>query len=286
MTRTVMMLGGLAGLLAMLGLAAADWARASATSSEWGGHKTGRARLVSGMLPADTVPGGPLYAGIHIKLEDGWKTYWRQPGDSGVPPQIDWAGSVNLAEARVLYPVPRRLPEAGMISLGYNREVVLPVAITAQDPTKPVELKLAFAYGVCKDICIPVEARLSLSIAPDAAAGEAGLIGAYLARVPLASGAGRPSLASFAAELTGPAPRLVIEAVFPKGSDGADALIEVPGGELAPLPVITERRGRDGVRFEARFTSADEAKRFAGKPLLITLVSTSGQAEVRVPAKP
>ena len=90
---------------------------------------------------------------------------------------------------------------------------------------------------------------------------------------------GSPSVTGFKAELIGAAPRLTIDALFPKGSDGADVLIEVPGGELAPFAVVTERKGSDVVRFEARFTSAAEAKRFAGKPLLLTLLSANAQAE-------
>lgn len=276
---------GLAAWLAS-GWTAAE-AQAAGTASAWTTQKYGPMRLVSGLprAPGVTPVAGKLYAGIHIKLDPGWKTYWRQPGDSGVPPRFDWAGSVNAADVRVLYPVPVRMPEAGMISLGYKREVVLPVEITPKEAGKPVELKLAAEYGVCKDICIPAEATLTLALPEAGGPGEGALIGSYLARVPRQSGAGAPSLQGFTSELTGTAPRLVLDAVFPQGSDGADALIEVSGGELAPLPVIAARTGNDRVRFEARFASAAEARKFAGQALVVTLISTAAQSEVaaRVP---
>ena len=257
-------------------------AQGAPAASPWSSQKYGPMRLVAG-IPSGPASAGKLYAGVHIKLDPGWKTYWRQPGDSGVPPQLDWTGSVNLAEARVLYPVPIRLQEGGLTMLGYKGEVVLPVEITPKEPGKPVELSLAAEYGVCKDICIPAEAKLSLLLPPNAALGatlgEGALIAKFLTRVPMRVGDGLPTLSNIKEDLGGPAPRLTLEAMFPRGSEGADALIEVIGGELAPLPVITERKG-DLVRFEAKFSSADAAKNFVGKPLLVTLVSAAAQAEV------
>ncbi len=253
-------------------------------ATEWTGQKNGRVRLLAVRLAAAGGAPAKLYAGVHIQLAPGWKTYWRQPGEAGVPPSFDWKGSDNLEEANVLYPVPHRLVDAGLISLGYKGEVIFPVEVTPKTPDKPVALKLAIEYGVCKDICIPAEAQLSL-IVPARYAGtdpsNAALLGSQLAQVPRPAAMGGPSVTGFKAELTGAVPRLTIDALFPKGSDGADVLIEVPGGELAPFAVVSERKGSDAVRFEARFTSASEAKRFSGKPLLLTLVSANAQAEAR-----
>lgn len=272
--------------MAALGLGLA-WAQApankpSASASAWTAQKYGPMRLIAGLpqLQGFTPVAGKLYAGLHIKLDDGWKTYWRLPGESGVPPSFDWGGSANLGEARVLFPAPSRLPEAGMISLGYKGEVVFPIEITPREAGKPVDLALVAEYGVCRDICIPAEGRASLSMPAANVPGEGALIGPHLARVPRPAAAGTPILQSFKSELSGAAPRIVIEALFPQGSEGADALIEIAGGELAPLPVITGRTGKDVVRFEVRFASADEAKRFAGKAVLVTLLSATGQAEV------
>ena len=274
---------GLGGLMAIMARRPA-MAEPVGLATEWTGQTNGRVRLIACALASPAGAPAKLYAGVHIQLASGWKTYWRQPGEAGVPPSFDWAGSDNLAEARVLYPVPQRLADAGMTSLGYKSEVVFPVEIIPRAPGQPIALKLALEYGVCKDICIPVEAQLSLTIPTGLTAltdPVSALVSAHLARVPRPTGPGSPSLTGFKVDLTGPTPRLTIDAHFPLGSEGADVLIEIPGGELAPYAVVTERTGKDVVRFEARFASAAEAQRFAGKPLLLTLFSANAHAEAR-----
>ena len=109
---------------------------------------------------------------MQIRLEPGWKTYWRTPGNSGVPPSFDWSGSKNLKAAQVLYPAPHRFADASGTAIGYEDEVVFPVKITPERPGEPVELKLNIDYGLCKTLCIPNEASLSLELPP--ACGRAG----------------------------------------------------------------------------------------------------------------
>ena len=259
---------------------AATLAHGIPAASPWSTQKFGPMRLIAGTVAPSGVGSPKLYAGVHIKLDPGWKTYWRQPGDSGVPPSLDWQGSANLAAARVLFPAPVRLQDGGLTMLGYKSEVVLPVEITPKDPAQAVELKLTAEYGVCKDICIPAEAKLSLILPPQAGAGEGVLIGNALQYVPQATGAGLPSIRTIKQDMTGSTPRIVLDATFPKGSEGADAFIEIEGGELAPLPAVIDRKGND-IRFEAKFASVEEAKRFAGNPLVVTLVSKAAQSEVR-----
>ena len=117
-------------------------------------------------------------------MADGWKTYWRMPGDSGVPPTFDWAGSANVASTKVLYPAPMRMPEAGGVAIGYKQSVLLPIEITPQDASKPVVLKLALEFGVCREICIPATANFDLSIPAAPAGALAPQIAAALERVP------------------------------------------------------------------------------------------------------
>lgn len=106
---------------------------------------------------------GAWNAGLAISLEDGWKTYWRMPGESGVPPQFDWSGSTNLKAVTIGWPAPRRYGDAAGETVGYKEEVVFPLRIEPRDRSKPVELQLMLFYAVCKDICIPTEAKLALS---------------------------------------------------------------------------------------------------------------------------
>ncbi|MGH6873549.1 MAG: protein-disulfide reductase DsbD domain-containing protein, partial [Aestuariivirgaceae bacterium] len=112
-------------------------------------------------------PDGAWTAGLEITLAEGWKTYWRLPGDSGVPPQFDWSRSTNLAAVTVGWPAPRRFTDAAGETIGYRDRIVLPLRVDAADPQKPVGLALSLFYAVCKDICIPVQADLAVEIDPD-----------------------------------------------------------------------------------------------------------------------
>src|SRR5215472_12551872 len=114
-----------ASIAAMLLIMAGDAARAAdADVSAWDGDAHSAARVIAGARPADR--GAALRAGIEIRLQAGWHTYWRYPGDAGVPPRFDFAGSRNLKAVEVRYPAPRRLPEADLDTIGYDRGVILP----------------------------------------------------------------------------------------------------------------------------------------------------------------
>jgi DsbC/DsbD-like thiol-disulfide interchange protein len=184
---------------------AAGWAR--------GLHS--RARLISG---ATGTPGS-LLAGVEIALDGGFKTYWRNPGESGLPPAFDWSGSENVANAEVLWPAPTRFEDAGGVSYGYADRVVLPVRVTLRDPAKPVRLTLKLDYGVCKDICIPAHAELTLVPSGPETAPERGSIEQALARVPVPKPLGAEGDLSILGLIPGQcgADRLVVTARAPNG---------------------------------------------------------------------
>ncbi len=129
------------------------------------GQKLDYARL---SLHAGWAEGARRVAGLRLELAPGWKTYWRSPGDAGVPPQFDWSGSENLAAAEVLWPSPEVFSSFGARTIGYSGRMVLPVVLTPEDPAKPVKVRLDFAYGVCREICIPAVETIALDIPPGA----------------------------------------------------------------------------------------------------------------------
>jgi DsbC/DsbD-like thiol-disulfide interchange protein len=161
---------------------------AAGEASPWvQGHRS-RVRLVAGGSEAG---GAARLAGIEIALDPGFKTYWRTPGESGLPPAFDWSGSENLARVDVLWPAPSRFEDAGGVSYGYKDQVLLPVRASAKDPDTPVRLSLRLDYGVCKDICIPAQAMLALDLRGEQAV-HAAAIGKALARVPKPQPLGAP----------------------------------------------------------------------------------------------
>lgn len=254
---------------------------APASESPWIKEPYSKVRLVSGTVAGQGDP--HMVAGVQIRLAPGWKTYWRNPGDSGVPPTFDWSGSKNLKQAQVLYPSPRRFADAGGTAIGYADEVVFPVKITPEREGEPVELKLNVSYGLCKTLCIPNEASLSLELpvgATEVDAGNALLLERYLALVPKPAEQGKlPAVVSAEAKLDGEKPKLLIEALFPAGALGTDLFIEGAPDIFIPVPRPVGPMEDGKQRFVVGFGSAEEAATIRGKPLTLTLVSDEGARE-------
>jgi DsbC/DsbD-like thiol-disulfide interchange protein len=212
-------------------------------------------------------------------MDPGWKTYWRNPGDSGVPPRVDWTGSKNLKQAEVLYPAPHRFADAGGTAIGYDGEVVFPVQLTPEREDEPIELKLAFAYGLCKDLCIPAEVNLSLTLPADLEKGDAPLLDSALALVPKPGRPGLlPSVKGVEARLDGDSPELIVDAVFLPNVTATDLFID--GGDVyipVPKPLGAPVDGKQ--RFAVTFASPAEAAAVKGKTLRLTLVSEQGSTE-------
>jgi DsbC/DsbD-like thiol-disulfide interchange protein len=137
---------------------------------------------------------GRWRAGVLVKLAPGWKTYWRVPGDAGVPPQFDWSHSDNVAHVEVSFPLPTRFRDAGGEAIGYHDEVLFPVAITPGAAERKVVLRLGMFFAVCRDICIPAraEAGLDLSATPPNS-----LVEMWRGRVPVPVKDGPVKTASF-----------------------------------------------------------------------------------------
>jgi DsbC/DsbD-like thiol-disulfide interchange protein len=102
--------------------------------------------------------------GLRLELADGWKTYWRIPGDSGVPPRFDWSGSENLSDVATSWQMPEVFRGYGDLTIGYTERMVVPLRLTPKDPTKPIRVRLNFSYGVCREVCIPAGQDLGLDI--------------------------------------------------------------------------------------------------------------------------
>ncbi|MBO0755912.1 MAG: hypothetical protein J2P54_08630, partial [Bradyrhizobiaceae bacterium] len=131
-------------------------------ASSWDGDARSAVRLIDGgSRPSDS----DVHAGVEIKLSPGWKTYWRYPGDSGVPPRFDFAQSLNVKSVNVSWPAPDHFVDEGGQSIGYKDHVIFPLRITPEDPAKPVTLRIALDYAVCERLCVPAkgEAELPLS---------------------------------------------------------------------------------------------------------------------------
>src|ERR1700690_1299197 len=130
-------------------------------------------------LLAGSRSGAVLLGGIAIQLQPGWKTYWRTPGDSGVPPRFDFSKSENIEAVTILWPAPMKFDDgAGGASLGYHDQIVLPLRIVAKSTDRPVTLRAEITYAVCEKICIPVQANADLAFASVASTEDSALFAA------------------------------------------------------------------------------------------------------------
>jgi DsbC/DsbD-like thiol-disulfide interchange protein len=132
---------------------------------------------------------GHRMAALQLELAPEWKTYWRAPGESGIPPQFDWSGSRNVASVRMHWPNPSVFHLNGMQSIGYHDRLVLPLEVIVQDPSQPVHLQARIDLGICKDICMP--ANLLLEADFDGAGASDPLIVAALNAQPVGAKAAK-----------------------------------------------------------------------------------------------
>ena len=126
---------------------------------------------MSEVVSVELIPGWPQENGQHIaalrfSLAPGWKTYWRSPGDGGLPTLMDWSGSENLSSVEVLWPHPLVFRQDGLRSIGYEGDVVLPLAVTPNQPGD-VQLSAELNFGICKEVCLPVQVALDTRVTED-----------------------------------------------------------------------------------------------------------------------
>ena len=222
-------------------------------------------------------------AGVEIRLKEGWKTYWRYPGDSGVPPVLDFSKSQNLKSVTVLYPAPARFPDGGGgSSIGYMGTVILPLHVVPQDAAKPVTLNLKLDYAVCEKLCVPAEAKLELVLTgADTASGAA--LDAAEARVPKAAAVGddgTPSVRAVHREAGSGKPRVTVDVAAPAGAPLV-LFAEGPTAQWAlPLPEPVAGAPAGLQRFAFELDGLPPGEQASGAVLRLTAVAGDKAVEV------
>lgn len=260
-------------------LAAAPPVAAQATA--WQDLEHAKARLIAATSAVGTA--ADVWLGLQVKLDPEFKTYWRSPGDAGVPPELDWSASRNVAGLTIEWPTPKRYVLAGFHTFGYADEVVLPLKVTLVRPGEPVAVRLDLAIGICRDICVLGEASFKLDLPAGAAtpSPHAAAIERYRARVP-----GAPqgiAISAWVANRPGDV-ALTVDAVRDDGpAFGAiDVIVEGLDGVAIPPPHI-ERRGAREVAAVYRWPAKDAAHVVPGRTVVVTLIEAGrGGVEQRV----
>ena len=167
--------------LASVALGPAALAQEEAATSPWSASEHAKLRLIAG----PTTASGKQRVGVEIVMSPGYKTYWRSPGQFGVPPSFDWTGSTNIGGLDVRWPVPERFQDSAGYSIGYVGEVVIPISVQPVDPSRPVMVVLKLDYAVCEKICIPAQGEASLWLEPGVTTVTSARLESFEARVPL-----------------------------------------------------------------------------------------------------
>jgi len=251
--------------LAAAGVAVSD---GNAASNAW--KDPAQVRLIDGGMLED---GATRLAGLEVLLDPGWKTYWRNPGDSGIPPQIDFAGSENVADVAIEWPAPELSWDGYAWVIGYTEAVVFPLRVTMRDPATPAELKLRLTYGVCKDICIPAEADAEIVL--DGSSARPSAIEMYRDRVPsLIDAAGENGgVVSAAVNRDGDVPILELHVSLPGAPEDGFAVVEGPPGWYLPVPERTGADAAGATVYTVPLDGATDPDDLSGAELRVTGIS-------------
>lgn len=239
---------------------------AHAASSDWHENEGGRIRLVTASQPDAE---GRLQGVLEIDLKPGWKTYWRDPGDSGVPPQITVDGK-RLREAKLDFPAPSRHDDGYSEWAGYDRSVLLPVSFTLADGAAPMGSIAAQALvGICEKICIPVHADLEVDLAkPSHEAVEEALVRNARAALP-----GRAAADFGVSVIASENGVLEVEASLPHGAQSVELFVAGEEGYAFATPA---RKARDGRLVFQLPILAHPAQKPLGEGVPYTLTSSAG----------
>jgi DsbC/DsbD-like thiol-disulfide interchange protein len=233
-------------------------------------------------LLAGSRSGAVLLGGIAFQLQPGWKTYWRTPGDSGVPPRFDFSKSDNVEAVTVLWPAPTKFDDgAGGHSLGYHDQVVLPLRIVAKAADKPVTLRADINYAVCEKLCIPVEASIELPFTSVASTEDSALFAA-LDTVPKPANVGDPNPLTIRDVKREGKSSVLVDVVSPDDR-AVNLFVEGPTPDWGlPVPKLLEH-GPPGVkRFAFELDGVPPGVNPAGAALKLTLISGDRSYEFNI----
>ena len=233
-------------------------------------------------LLAGSRSGAVLLGGIAFQLQPGWKTYWRTPGDSGVPPRFDFSKSENIEAVTVLWPAPTKFDDgAGGHSLGYHNQIVLPLRIVAKNADKPVTLRAAIDYAVCEKLCIPVEANAELAFTSVASTQDSALFAA-LDTVPKPANIGDPNPLTIRDVKRDGKSAVLVDVVSPDASE-VSLFVEGPTPDWGlPVPKLLEHSPPGVKRFAFELDGVPPGTNPEGAALKLTLVGGDRSYEFNV----
>ncbi len=266
--------------VALVGTAQAAFAQTAA--SEFQRFPEIALRLIAANSGAGT--NANLRVGLEMQLAPGWKTYWRAPGDAGLPPSVDWTGSDNLAAAALRFPAPERFTLFGLETYGYGGTVIFPVDATLERPGDGAKLRAAVDVLVCEKICIPYRADLALDLSPGAGAPSvhAHDLARFVSSLPPVdtNGTGLNGLTIEAADLrAGPGGAVLVRVAADPPLHAPDIFIEGPPGWSFAKPIVQFAEGGRLATLIVPAAASLGAEPLAGGSVTLTLVDGARAVE-------
>lgn len=234
------------------------------------------ARILTGWREQD----GRHVAALHLTLKNGWKTYWRAPGDAGIPPQFDWRTSDNLAGVQVTWPAPRAIDQGGLRTIGYADSMTLPLTLSPKNPGQPIVLAGEVEIGVCKDVCVPVTLQVSQRLQAHASQRDPRIVAAMASRPYSASEAGVTRVACALSPIEGGL-RLRAEVDLPNTGGHEIAVIETSNPAIWVSQADTKRQSGRLVAVSDMYHVDGAAFALDRSKLRITVVGENHSVDIR-----
>lgn len=244
-----------------------------AASSAWVETEGGRIRITA--LPPSSD--GVIRAILDVDLLPGWKTYWRDPGDAGIPPSVKFEGSTNIEQLRLDFPPPERVDDGYSVWAGYTYPVAFPLTLTQAKAGAASVLEAQVFLGICKTICIPVQDSFSLTVDPDAKANsfEQRIVDKAYSQIPEPAG---HDISIRETTFSMQDKALSVSIAHPESMTDLDLFLTAPSGWYFDIP---ERvGGDDGVsEFNIAVIDAPADKSLSGTDLQILVTSSTRSME-------
>jgi len=236
------------------------------------------------LVRIEVLDGGPTARGTHmaalrLTLSDGWKTYWRAPGEAGIPPSFDWRGSRNLRDVAITWPAPEVFSANGTRTIGYKHQLVLPVEVTPSSDGKPVRLRGRIDFGLCSDVCIPGTLDFDQELDPQAGRNPA-IIAALAQRPYSAAEAGVRAATCRLSPVEG---GLRVEARITMPSAGGEEIAVIEPGAPGIWAGETQSRRQGDTLIAASELMSETGSAFAlnRSDLRITVLGAQHSVEIR-----
>lgn len=240
---------------------------AQAATSEWMTSTGGMIRLVAAPPQQD----GTIPATLEVKLNPGWKTYWREPGASGIPPQITLDPTEGVVLEKIGFPAPKTFDDGVVHYVGYDKSVAFPLTLKRVHGDGDVNIRASVFLGICEDICIPVQGKLELTLKQgdfDNPLDAARIDGAVAALPEAPSEDFKVTTAVYDEQKA--AVELTLQLPPDRGSDHRELFLAGPSGVAFGKPVVTQTSGAE-LRAEIPVRLPAKDKTLKGKPVILTV---------------